>query len=230
MASKSNATMTTKDNGKTASRRDTGKTARRRDTVSRQDKSPYYLYITSSQSEKNIKRQAMFGKDPDKFKKLIEDNDIDVNALIGGKTLLRWVLWGAYNYSRYRENYIVMADYLINKGADYNLVNEGGITDLQHILATEEIKDDFLKVINNRTAKFVSSVMVTKRREMPSMKKWGDKNIMSNIYDFAKAEKKRTRKRKRKKKKGKRKIKKKGKKTAKKTAKKGNGKKKGRTK
>ena len=109
-----------------------------------------------------------------------------------------------------------MADYLINKGADYNLVNEGGITDLQHILATEEIKDDFLKVINNRTAKSVSSVMVTKRREMPSMEKWGDKNIMSKIYDFAKAEKKRTKKRKRKKKKGKRKIKKKGKKTAKK--------------
>ena len=114
-----------------------------------------------------------------------------------------------------------MADYLIGKGANYNLVNEGGITDLQHILATEQIKDDFLKVINNRTAKSVSSVMVTKRREMSSMKKWGDKNIMSNIYDFAKAEKKRTRKRKRKKKKGKRSKHKKVKRSAKKTAKKG---------
>ena len=168
-----------------------------------------------------IKRQAMFGKDPGKFIKLFEDYNVDVNALIGGKTLLRWVLWGAYNYSRYRVNYIQMADYLIGKGANYNLVNEGGITDLQHILATEQIKDDFLKVINNRTAKSVSSVMVTKRREMPSMKKWGDKNIMSNIYDFAKAEKKRTRKRKRKKKKGKRSKHKKVKRSAKKTAKRG---------
>ena len=168
-----------------------------------------------------IKRQAMFGKDPNKFIKLIEDYNVDVNALIGGKTLLRWVLWGAYNYSRYRVNYIQMADYLIGKGANYNLVNEGGITDLQHILATEQIKDDFLNVINNRTAKSVSSVMVTKRREIPSMKKWGDKNIMSNIYDFAKAEKKRTRKRKRKKKKGKRGKNKKVKRSAKKTAKRG---------
>ncbi len=167
-----------------------------------------------------IKKQAMFGKDPNKFISLIEKNNVDVNTVIGGKTLLRWVLWGAYNYSRYRINYIQMADYLIGNGANYNLVNYGNKTDLEHISTTKQIKEDFLTVINNRISNSISSVMVTKRREMPSMKKWGDKNIMSKIYNFAKTEKKKTRKRKRNKKEGKKKIKKMVKKTA--TAKKTN--------
>ena len=70
-----------------------------------------------------------------------------------------------------------MADYLIGNGADYNLVNYGNKTDLEHISATKQIKDDFLTVINNRISNSISSVMVTKRREMPSMEKNGEIKI-----------------------------------------------------
>tara|TARA_Y100000389_G_C17233064_1_gene399147 strand:+ start:92 stop:694 length:603 start_codon:yes stop_codon:yes gene_type:complete len=149
---------------------------------------------------KEIKRQAMFGKNPNKFINLIKTHNVNVNTIIGGKTLLRWVLWGAYNYSHLRKNYIRMANFLIVSGANYHIVN-GGKTDYEHILSTESITDDFSKIIyNNEIKNNVSSILVTKRREMESMDKWADKNIMEQISSFLIAKGIKTRKRKRKKK------------------------------